>query len=243
SGKAPLPEIIGKQALQAKDERITALTICLEGIENSKRKTVLLKVQSAYDAFHQMLLWYGLQALLRLIREKNCNNISQLRKSIPPTLRLDSWVNMGGQLIKQSALDSLISKIKSGKIKSWNAIHDFYEQQGNTYADEKQLHALAVLEKMTGISLPSITGTQLNQLLEQALQIQQSISANIRQSRMKDYDNAFRKMVYSGAAEMKAVIGDPEQNSFLQQQKKDIARLKKTVQQIRTAFVLQTPQK
>ena len=154
---------------------------------------------------------------------------------------LDSWVNMGGQLIKLSALDILISKIKSGKIKSWNAIHDFYEQQGTMYTDEKQKHALAVLEKMTGISLKSITGNQLNQLLSRAQQIQQTISANIRQSRMKDYDNTFRKMVYSGAAEMKAVVGDPEQNAFLQQQKNEIAQLKKTVQQIRKKFALQTP--
>ena len=60
---------------------------------------------------------------------------------------------------------------------------------------------------------------------------------------MKDYDNAFRKMVYNNSAEMKAVIGDPEQNAFLQQQKKDIAQLKKTVQQIRKQFALSTPKK
>lgn len=237
------PEAIGKQALLSKDERIPSLTIVLDGIENSKRKTVLLKVQAAYDVFNQMLVWYGVQGLIEFIKEKKCNNIRELSQSIPNKLTLDVWENVGGQLIKQSVLDNFLTKIKSGKIKSWNAIHDFYQQQGMVYASEKQLHALAVLEKVTGISLRSISGKALNQLLTQAEEIQQSISRNIKQSRIKDYENAFRKMVYSSEAEMKAVIGDPAQNAFLQQQQKDIAQLKKTVQQIRKKFALPTPKK
>jgi len=237
------PSALGKQALLSNNEQIKSLTIHLEGIENSKRKVVLLKVLPAYQIFCEMLLWYGIRALVNVLQEKECKNISQLRNEIPAKLTIEPFINVGGQLIKQQALDALLQKIKSGKVKSWNTIHDFYEQQGSVYANQKQINALAVLETLTGIRLTNITGKQLNQLLTQAEQIQGSITNRIRQSRMKDYENEFRKMVYANEAEMKAVLGDPAQNAFLLQQQKESVQLKKTIQQIRKQFVLQPPKK
>jgi hypothetical protein len=237
------PRAFGKQALLSNNEKIQSLTIHLEGVENSKRKVVLLKVLPAYQIFCEMLLWYGIRALINLLKEKECKNIVQLKKAIPSKLTIEPFINVGGQLIKQQALDSLLQKIKSGKVKSWNTIHDFYEQQGNVYANQKQINALAVLETLTGIRLTNITGKEFNQLLTQAEQIQGSINNRIRQSRMKDYENKFRKMVYANEAEMKAVLGDPEQNAFLFQQQKETVQLKKTIQQIRKQFVLQPPKK
>jgi hypothetical protein len=237
------PRAFGKQALLSKHENIQSLTIHLEGVENSKRKVVLLKVLPAYQIFCEMLLWYGIRALINVLQEKDCKNIGQLKKAIPTKLTIEPFINVGGQLIKQQALDALLQKIKSGKVKSWNTIHDFYEQQGNVYANQKQINALAVLETLTGIRLANITGKEFNQLLTQAEQIQGSINNRIRQSRMKDYENEFRKMVYANETEMKAVLGDPAQNAFLLQQQKETVLLKKTMQQIRKQFVLQPPKK
>jgi len=237
------PREFGKQALLSNNEKIQSLTIHLEGVENSKRKVVLLKVLPAYQIFCEMLLWYGIRALINVLQEKECKNIGQLKKAIPTKLTIEPFINVGGQLIKQQALDALLQKIKSGKVKSWNTIHDFYEQQGNVYANQKQINALAVLETLTGIRLANITGKQLNQLLTHAEQIQGSINIRIRESRMKDYENEFRKMVYANEAEMKAVLGDPAQNAFLLQQQKETVLLKKTMQQIRKQFVLQPPKK
>lgn len=237
------PRALGKQALLSNNEKIQSLTIHLEGVENSKRKVVLLKVLPAYHIFCEMLRWYGIRALINVVKEKECKNIGQLTKAIPAKLTLEPFINVGGQLIKQQALHTFVQKIKSGKVKSWYAIHDFYEQQGKLYPIQKQINALAVLEILTGIRLADITGKQLNQLLTQAEQIQESITNRIRQSRMKDYENEFRKMVYANEAEMKAVLGDPAQNAFLLQQKKETVQLKKTIQQIRKQFVLQPPKK
>lgn len=234
---------LGKQALLSGNEKIQSLEIYLEGVENSKRKVVLLKVLPAYQAFCEMLLWYGIRALIGLIKEKECKNISQLRKAIPTKLTIEAWTNVGGQLIKKQSLDALLEKVRTGKVKSWNALHDFYQQQGKIYPNQKQQDALAVLETLLDIRLSKITGRQLNQLLSQAEQIQQALSKKIHQSRMKDYENPFRQMVYESEAEMKAVLGDPARNTFLLQQKKESAVLQKTVQQIRKDFMLQPPKK
>ena len=238
-----LPETIGKQALEIGDKRIGSLTISLDGIENSKRKTVLLKVQAGYEVFKKMLLWYGLQALVQLIKENKCLNISDVRKLIPINLKLESWVNVGGQLIKQSTLENFLNKIKTGKVKSWNDVHNFYQNQSLEYTQHKLINALTVLEKVSGIKLNKITGKELNGLLTLTEQIQESISKDIRKSRMKDYENLFRKMVYSSDEEMFAVLGSPEQNSFLIQQEKETIIIKKTIQQIRKQFKLVTPKK
>jgi hypothetical protein len=50
-------------------------------------------------------------------------------------------------------------------------------------------------------------------------------------------------ITFKSDAEMKAVLGDPEQNAFLLQQQKETVQLKKTIQQIRKQFVLQPPKK
>ncbi|NDA62140.1 MAG: DUF4954 family protein [Chitinophagia bacterium] len=238
-----LPETIGKQALEIGDKRIGSLTVTLDGIENSKRKTVLLKVQAGYEVFKKMLLWYGLQALVQLIKENKSLNISDVRKSIPINLKLESWVNVGGQLVKQSTLENFLNKIKTGKVKSWNDVHNFYQNQSLEYTQHKLINALTVLEKVSGIKLKKITGKELNGLLTLTEQIQESISKDIRKSRMKDYENLFRKMVYSSDDEMFAVLGSPEQNSFLIQQEKETIIIKKTIQQIRKQFKLVTPKK
>jgi len=238
-----LPETIGKQALEIGDKRIGSLTVTLDGIENSKRKTVLLKVQAGYEVFKKMLLWYGLQALVQLIKENKSLNISDVRKSIPINLKLESWVNVGGQLVKQSTLENFLNKIKTGKVKSWNDVHNFYQNQSIEYTQHKLINALTVLEKVSGIKLKKITGKELNGLLTLTEQIQESISKDIRKSRMKDYENLFRKMVYSSDDEMFAVLGSPEQNSFLIQQEKETIIIKKTIQQIRKQFKLVTPKK
>ncbi|MBI1692291.1 MAG: hypothetical protein FYV88_0140 [Bacteroidetes bacterium] len=75
----------GKQALLSNNEKIQSLTIPLEGIENSKRKVVLLKVLPAYHIFCEMLLWYGTRALIGLIKEKKIVRILvSSKKQSPP---------------------------------------------------------------------------------------------------------------------------------------------------------------
>ena len=73
---------------------------------------------------------------------------------------------------------------------------------------------------LTGQRLKQISADTLQEWLSTALQIQRSITGGIRSSRMKDYENPFRQMLYSNEAEMLTVLGDPNDNTFLQQQEK-----------------------
>jgi 23S rRNA maturation mini-RNase III len=52
----------------------------------------------------------------------------------------------------------------------------------------------------------------------------------IRDSRTKDYQNAFRKMVYNNETEMEEVIGKIDDNIFIQQQEQELKELARWVQ-------------
>jgi hypothetical protein len=55
------------------------------------------------------------------------------------------------------------------------------------------------------------------------------MAKGIYNSRAKDYNNAFRKMVYDTNEEMNKVIGRLEDNSFIQEQLAELDEMKKQV--------------
>jgi len=119
----------------------------------------------------------------------------------------------------QKTVNSLLAKIKTGSIDSWDKVHQFYEEASTIYASKKRNHALVVLELITEKKLAAITNKQLNTWLDSYLEIKTDVTARIEKTRAKDYSNPFRKMVYENEAEMIAVVGDLKDNGFIKEQK------------------------
>ena len=130
-----------------------------------------------------------------------------------------AWVNVGGQIIPQKAVSSLLTKVKSGAIESWDQIHQFYQDASASYTTKKRNHALLALELITKKKLSTLTIKQLNAWLDSYLEIKTDITSRIEKTRAKDYSNPFRKMVYENEAEMIAVVGDLKDNGFIKEQK------------------------
>jgi hypothetical protein len=223
----------GKQALKAGDKKILNLPVYVKGFENSKRKTQLLKVLPAYQTYERMLIFYGLRALIQLVEHTNCKKIEDLRQSITLLPLKEKWVNVGGQLFSEGRLEQLLQKIRKGTVRSWEQVHGFYQAQGELYEQEKQRHALAVLQKITGCRMKKITAQELAAFLNTAIQLERSIAGGIRQSRMKDYENPYRKMLYENEKEMFTVLGNPNDNAFLLQQAKLSKQFAASIRQIR----------
>ena len=64
------------------------------------------------------------------------------------------------------------------------------------------------------------------------------MTENIYDSRAKDYQNEFRKMIYDNDAEMENVIGKLEDNVFIHQQKEELQQFKLQLETIRSKFGL-----
>lgn len=226
----------GKSLLKSNHKIVNELEVVLEGAENSKRKTVILKTLQSYNVYQELVVYYGVNQLLGLIKNQKIDSLEDLKAALPAKIARTEWVNVGGQLIPAGDVNDLKEKIKSGKIKSWDAVHDYYTSQGEKYAQLKLKHALASLSEITGINLKKMDRHQFSNLLDGVVATKEWITKGIKDSRAKDYTNPFRKMVYESVGEMNAVIGKLEDNNFINDQITELKQFKIWVASLRKKF-------
>ena len=231
---------IGNTILNTKTKKeVDSLEVVVTGFENSKRKTKLVKSFDAYHMFEKIIFIYGMEAALRLIENKKGNAIISTLKQLKISTTQLTWANIGGQLIPQKNVDSLLSKIKNNTIKSWDEVHAFYESESDKYHSRRDLHALASLEKITHKSLTNLTATAFAKWIDNYFEIKTDITNKIQYTRAKDYSNPFRKMVYNSEAEMNSVVGALKDNKFINDQITTLINLEKKL----TDFKKQLKQK
>jgi NDP-sugar pyrophosphorylase family protein len=224
----------GKALLAANDKTIDALEILADGFENTKRKTVILKARQSYQIFKELIGFYAADELLNCIKTNSISSFHTLNKQIGSISKRKSWVNAGGQLMEASALSSLQQKIVSGKIKGWDAVHEFYRQQSASYPSQKLQHAIASYCELKGIK--QLSKTNITELLAQFIKTREWMVKGIYDSRAKDYSNPFRNMVYENMKEQEEVTGSLSGNSFILQQQQELKEQKKFVTKILKSF-------
>jgi hypothetical protein len=201
----------------------------ITGVENSQRKTEVVKVKQVLELFKELISFYGILQLMRQIKSNEFSSFEKLKKSIPVKISRSEWKNIGGQLIPIADVEKLKNKIRNNKINSWSEVHDFYRVSGNDYEKNRLLHAYSSLLEIENITSKQFTPAYFKKLLQRAVETKTSMSKGIYESRAKDYSNPFRKMVYENKDEMNAVVGKIEDNQFIQDQFKELEDFKKTV--------------
>ena len=166
-------------------------------IENSRRKVVILKKEEAMQAYREMLLYYCLHTLV----EYN-------KGTIPPQLstgsrRIQQWVNLGGQVVRECDVEMLIEQIECGSLPDWWKIGDSLYDLWYDYAKDNATHAYTLLRQLTGIR--SIDQHQWDSLMERYHELQQLIDSRVASSRAKDDTNPFRHATSDSEAEWEAV--------------------------------------
>jgi hypothetical protein len=208
----------------------------IEGIENSSRKTEVVKVSQVLDLFKELIAFYGTAELIKYIQQNEFSSFEEIKKSIPVKISRNEWKNIGGQLIPVADVQKLKNKIKDGKINSWSEVHDFYRQAGEDYEKNKLVHAFTSLLEIENITSKQFTPACFKKLLQRAVDTKSWMSKRIYESREKDYTNPFRKMIYENKAEMDAVMGKIEDNHFIQDQLKQLDIFKKTAKGLMKKF-------
>mgnify|MGYP001054262128 FL=1 len=223
----------GYELLTAKNKVVDELEILVSGFENSKRKVVLLKTLKAYHLFKDLIRYYATLTLLEFIQNHSSTKWDKIKTALPKATTRSQWLNIGGQLMTTTAIENLKSKIKKGSIKSWEAVHNFYLLQANNYKAQKLQHALASIAEINGVKMSNVSLKNLHKLLDDAVAMQEWMCLNIESSRKKDYTNEFRKMVYDTNEEMFSVLGNPENNTFINLQNKEVKLFKKQINQLK----------
>jgi hypothetical protein len=224
---------IGKKLLEDNDPVIDELEILAEGFENANRPILLVKVAAAYRIYKELVVYYTVQQVLEYTSGNSIKTLEQLTEGLPAKPVLSQWVNAGGQLILRTALEKLIKQIHTGRVKGWNDIHTFYQQQAQSYQYEKLLHALAALREVHSIQFKKANAAAiLKDLFTQSVQVKEWMVKGIYDSRAKDYRNPFRKMVYETTEAMNKVLGKLSDNTFIKQEQAALEAYKKTIQQL-----------
>ncbi len=215
----------GRQLLMEQPEIAEQLTVLAPGMENGHRPVIVTKPVTAYRAYQAMLRYYGLRAVMEMIMEAGSLRKARNRNQKDPVLK--RFVNVGGQLMPESSLEELKSKIEKGQIKGWDEVHTFYSRMSSLYPELKKQHGIAMFRKLTGLSVKNISQQQFADLVSEYLAIKQEIFDNIYSSRAKDYDNEFRNMMYSNSEERDIVLGSLRDNAFINLEKANLAKLRK----------------
>jgi NDP-sugar pyrophosphorylase family protein len=221
---------IGRDLLSGPEDKIKNLEVLGENMERSSRKVVIIKVHTAYHAYHDMLHYYAVKNLAAYLNSNPKADFAIMNKELKGD-RIANWVNLGGQLIPENDADQLRSDIGSGKLKTWEEIHARYNVLWKNYHVEKQKHAYATLCELNCTS--ELTKEQWLLSLEKGIKIQEYISNQVYISRKKDFDNKFRQATFRNMEEMTAAIGVVDDNSFVKQVRQETKEFIELVSEIK----------
>lgn len=210
----------------------------VQGWENNSRPVIITKLAQSSEVFGRMIRYYGITQLLQHIRTNKFSDFASFKATLPSRISRTEWLNVGGQLIRTDRIAFLKRQVKSGKIKNWKEVHQFYIAEGKTYAEDKLMHAYTSLLEILQITGKQFSPDIFSGLLKEAVATTEWMVQGIYQSREKDYSNGFRKMVYDNNEEMQKVLGRFEDNSFIKDQLAALDQLKKETRSLQRKWKL-----
>jgi hypothetical protein len=221
---------IGQKLLHEPQAQTNELQVLGENMEKSKRKVAILQAYEGYNAYGQMLHYYGVKNLMDYLQSHPDTDFISICKALGG-LREREWVNMGGQLIPGKDVDQLRADIGTGKLDSWDMIHRRYNTLWDNYPLAKQRHAFAVFCQL--YQNAAVTKEQWDTALDAVMDIQELIRDRVYGSRKKDFENSFRKATYRNIEEMTAAIGTIEDDGFVKQVRTETEEFRKMIGEIK----------
>ena len=178
---------LGKTLLENNDEAFTSISFFAEKFENSSRKVRVIKLVKGYSIFRELIIHYAIEQIMLHVNNGKFNDLSAFQHSVPENKKPESWINAGGQLIKKSSFEKLLSDIRQNHVGSWDEIHQFYQSEAGNYSTDKLHHALDILYQVHGISIKNLSAVAFKELLMQSIRTAEWITLGIFSSRKKDY--------------------------------------------------------
>ncbi len=201
-------------------------------MEHSNRPVRILKTESAYACYREMVHYYAVKTLVAFLIDQTLANLAALKQRLGKPRR-GQWINLGGQLVLSEDVEALKAKILSGELNSWDALHAHYLALWEKYPDDKARHALGALLDINDVSLDDLDRETWSAFLDRAKATRKMMADRTHDSRAKDYTAYFRKITFDSDEEMEAVLGTVEDDDFIRQMRSEaeaFAREVETVQ-------------
>ncbi|MDB5208181.1 MAG: hypothetical protein JWR72_3256 [Flavisolibacter sp.] len=224
--------IEGERLLNDASLDFKKMQVYAEGFEGGNRPVQIIKVKEAYTIYKKLIVYYAVEQILLFSNRHSFSSFEKLKQALPQVPERLEWVNVGGQLLPKTSLGILLNNIKNGEVKGWNEIHQFYQQNGKAYAEQKLHHAYASVLELLEIKPHQFTPELFASLLQQAADTKTWMVENIYDSRAKDFQSDYRQMVYDNEAEMESVMGKLDDNVFIQQQQEELVVFKEGIETV-----------
>ena len=181
---------------------------------------IIKKPVKAYKEYRKIAKYFAAKTLLEYCSKAGKNRLD--RKELLEIKKLPlftKWYNVGGQIIPAGKIDELFRLIKSHKIESWDEVHAFYDECGESYDDYKAAYSVYILEYLYSSRIENFSKDIFDDILSDVTAVSTEMYKLTLISRMKDYDDDFRMITFRNAREMAAVVGTFNENSFLDELK------------------------
>ncbi|MCL2184329.1 MAG: DUF4954 family protein [Treponema sp.] len=228
-----LDEMGIKYSSQTPDDENYVREISCPGFEHSNRDQVIIKPIEAITSYRQMLRYYAIKTIIEYFDthpDTDCRFLIELQ-SPSPSERIKNWTNFGGQIVPSDRIDELREDINAGKYKTWDEIHNVYNQWNDDYPLGRYCHAWAVLAYLAGTDSPIDIYT-LRQEIESTFETRKWIDDLLYESRHKDFFNPFKQATFRNAQEMEQVLGKPEDNTFIRLYKTESENFIKKIERV-----------
>ncbi|MFZ3109969.1 MAG: DUF4954 domain-containing protein, partial [Rectinemataceae bacterium] len=227
----------------------------IHDVEHSSRKCFVKKPVQAWRAYREMLLWFAGREIAhfaienpKIAKNGTLPTWEELSASLVPdeNCRVGTqWENLGGLLVPVPRLEKILEKTEVGGYATWKEFHAEYIGFTETYPMDKVRYAWSLLgrlypraSRMDGkaaiLEGPSKEGLSAAFTDLKALGV--SVADGVFESRAKDWSNRFRKATYRSEAEMLAVLGKPEENSFVKKTRQEAESLGRDLERLKAAL-------
>jgi NDP-sugar pyrophosphorylase family protein len=189
-------------------------------LERSRRAVRIRKPRRGYRAYREMLCYYGVRTLAEYLNATDSGGFLRFQAAHPEEQSW-AWVNLGGQLVPEAKAAVLMEAVRRGRLRSWEAVHEEYENFYRAYPLDRALNALQVLRFLgdesggTGGTRP-ISRDEWNRFIDEAVALRRYIDEQVYVTKLKDFTDPFRSITYRNRAEQEAVLGKIEDNPFIQ---------------------------
>jgi len=168
-----------------------------------------------------MLRWYAVRVLLTYFSDRPESSLADAAEVLAGP-RCREWENLGGQVAPRERVERLVSRVKSGDLAGWDAMHEEYARMWAEYPLDRAQHAWATLVDLAGVE--ALERETLAREVSRFVETTRFVEEQVYLTRRKDYDNPFRKATFRGEEEMRAVLGTPESNPFVRQVRAEMDR-------------------
>jgi hypothetical protein len=179
--------------------------------EKGTRTTLIKNPSQSWQTYISIIQWYAATVII----DHTTRTGIDFPEAVLP-VRKQKWINCGGQIINHDDLTTLLCDIKSdSQIRTWDTIHEHFNKLNKNYDNDKYIHALGCLAAIEGAVEKSFTINDLKTALHKVIPVCKKVIELACQSRLKDYTDYYRVLVYDTNEEMNAVLGKFEDDTVI----------------------------